>query len=199
MGQMGGRRPGAGRPKGSKNKKPKPGGLGAPDPEIVAQGAKQPIAPDEVLPRRVLLDVMRFHYATAATFQRQLGTTADEGERGRILQRVTSALDRAATAARWAAPYCHPRLTAIEVSPGGGVGGGGAGGGGGVPERRRVTFTFMGRMVDEALRDTDSADPLGGGDDDNPGYSNGGNGRATIEHDAAEFSGGGPSNTDAGT
>lgn len=71
----GGRRPGAGRPKGSPNKRKK---------KIALEAAERGITPIEVM-----LEIMKKHY-----------------EAGRMAE----ALDAAAKAA----PYCHPKLQAIQ-------------------------------------------------------------------------------------
>jgi hypothetical protein len=77
----GGARPGAGRPKGSKTK-------------IYRPHVEAVLALDGIMPKQVLLDVMRRHYGA---------------------QRY----DEAARVAAMVAPFCHPRLSnsTVEVKP----------------------------------------------------------------------------------
>lgn len=77
----GGRRPGAGRKPGGRNRKSR---------EIADRATAEGITPLEVM-----LETMRFHHS--------------KGE-----------LDAAAEVAARAAPYCHPRLSTIEVGGSGG-------------------------------------------------------------------------------
>lgn len=73
----GGRRPGAGRKKGSATKK--------------TRAVANRVAREGITPLEVLVAAMRKHY--------------DDGE-----------LDKAASIAADAAPYCHPRLAAVQHS-----------------------------------------------------------------------------------
>lgn len=75
----GGKRPGAGRPKGARQK--------------VSRAAREKAAASGVMPLEVILEAMRADY-----------------EAGK--------LDEAAAHAEKAAPYLHPRLTAVEHSGG---------------------------------------------------------------------------------
>ena len=85
---VGGKRPGAGRKKGSANKKTR---------EIADKAIEQGITPLEVM-----LAAMRASYETAMTL--------DEGEERNLL------LAKASAIASDAAPYIHPRLAAVAYS-----------------------------------------------------------------------------------
>lgn len=111
--KMGGARPGAGQP---------PGGLRRRTQEIAARCVEEGKAPLEVM-----LENMRFaHEAANELLQKIEKHLAGEGGEELIdLRSEFKALmdlkDRAQVYARHAAPYIHPRLSAIEISGGLGV------------------------------------------------------------------------------
>lgn len=97
-GQMGGRQPGAGRPKGS---------LGKRTQELIAKAAEQGITPLEVL-----LDGMRHYYNLAITDP--LGFVIDPADKsGKILHTYRSMAKDYAVAA---APYIHPKLASLQAN-----------------------------------------------------------------------------------
>lgn len=91
MAQRGGARPGAGRPKGSPNK--------------ATQWRQAQVAATGATPLEVMIEAMRHHLAVA----RQAQAVGDVKIAG-------AALRQAADLAAQAAPYVHPRLTAVQHS-----------------------------------------------------------------------------------
>lgn len=89
----GGKREGAGRPAGALTQKTR---------DI----AEQAIG-DGVTPLEVMLSAMRFHYAVAESEMAK-----PEGISAKL---IDDALEAACTAARDAAPYIHPKLSAVTM------------------------------------------------------------------------------------
>jgi hypothetical protein len=111
---VGGARPGAGRPAGSKNKKTK---------EMLELVAREGITPLEVM-----IDNMRFAYEQAQMAEADAVLSSDalelirngdhEGAReviARLVQQEMNYRTKAQECARDAAPYMHPRLATVTV------------------------------------------------------------------------------------
>ena len=90
----GGKRQGAGRPKGSRNK--------------ASSRREQFVALSGPTPIEVMVAVMRFNF-DAAEYERSQPTPNQK--------EIDAAYARALDAAHKAAPYVHPRLTVIDQSP----------------------------------------------------------------------------------
>lgn len=105
MGTRGGYQPGGGRPKGAINKKT----LG------VIERAKAA----GLLPLDVLLNDMRYYYNTSESEVARLRALPQTPENLELLKLALSFKSIARECAKDAAPYVHPKLTAISA-PGGG-------------------------------------------------------------------------------
>ena len=111
MAGTGGKRPGAGRRKGGKNKLPSP--LRAKTKKIVAD------ALDGLTPLEVMLDNMRFaHEAAAAILRRLLADGAAPPDGFTELAQLLKFRDIAQNSARDAARYVHAPIAAIDQKSG---------------------------------------------------------------------------------
>jgi hypothetical protein len=88
----GGKRPGAGRPKGSRNR--------------ANARLEQFVAHSGPTPRDVLIQIMRHHLQAA---EQELAQKKPDN------RRVDAALDRAVDAAHKAGPYVHSRMSAVDA------------------------------------------------------------------------------------
>lgn len=109
----GGKRPGAGRKKGSLTKRTR---------EIAEKAAEEGITPLEVM-----LDNMRFHHSKAerllrGLLQRGVKNAEDLGQAVETFRQVCDSRVLAQNAAKDAAPFIHPRLQSIaHTGPAGGA------------------------------------------------------------------------------
>lgn len=105
MANVGGKRPGAGRPKGSQNRRTK----------ALKEIADKAVAAG-VTPLEVMLDNMRFAMAEAANAQQRYEAAVDPKERKEARGQVLGYRGFAQDAAKEAAPFVHPKLAAVEVT-----------------------------------------------------------------------------------
>lgn len=100
MGTFGGKQPGAGRPKGSKNTRTQ---------ELVARAAEEGIMPIEVL-----LNDMRYFYTLGENKMRLAEQEADGKKQAKHFRASLELKTIARDCARDAAPYIHPKLASLQ-------------------------------------------------------------------------------------
>jgi hypothetical protein len=102
MGKFGGKQEGAGRPKGSINKKSQ---------EILVRAASEGIMPVEVF-----LNDMRYFYKLGEDKMRIAEMTAPGKQQAKEFRGACELKDIARECARDAAPYVHPKLASLQAN-----------------------------------------------------------------------------------
>jgi len=149
MAGMGGRRPGAGRPKGSKSKVTKASttekkalkaiaqvaALAVPATGILMPPTAPSVAPDGISPKDLMLTTMRMAWESAHTKSREateldeMALAATDGDVAESFRKTANELRVEAgrhvaiaqQAAKDAAPYMHARLQTVDATVAGGI------------------------------------------------------------------------------